>query len=74
MLLQMMAYRYNRSVSARNPKMPDSGNQRIAASGNTGVLKKRLIAACVTIIGLFGVATFTSVHAIKATTFAVVQR
>jgi hypothetical protein len=28
----MIAYRYNRSVSARNPQMPDSsGNQRIAA-------------------------------------------
>ncbi len=28
----MIAYYYNRSVSARNSQMPDSGNQRIAAS------------------------------------------
>ena len=27
----MIAYCYNRSVSARDPQMPDSGNQRIAA-------------------------------------------
>jgi hypothetical protein len=28
----MFAYRYNRSVSARNLQMPDSGDQRIAPS------------------------------------------
>jgi hypothetical protein len=47
-----MVYPNNRSVSAGNPQMPDSGNRRIAASGNTGVLKKILIAVSVAILGL----------------------
>jgi len=28
----MIEYRYNRSISARNPQMLDSGNQRFATS------------------------------------------
>ena len=70
----MLAYRYNRSVSAPRPQMPDSGNQRMAASGNTGDMKKILIAASVAILDQFSVATFTSLHAINATRFSVVSR
>src|SRR5260221_134848 len=39
-LLYMIAYRYNRSVSARNPRMPDSGHRRIAASAARESLRR----------------------------------
>jgi hypothetical protein len=42
----MLAYRYNRSVSARNPQMPDSGNQRIAAGVAWKSFRRHARAVC----------------------------